>query len=161
MILRRNNKAASQTETADLASALSAAASGPSSATVHATHGSSAALLPKTERWLWALIRQSISKSSLWFSSSAISRQVCVSSYYCSGYIVPSTVSQAPSSPVWWAFPLSTALQFREPTRAALPHLSHKFTISAATIRCRARAHPPPVEPHSTSVSRTLCQRSI
>ena len=45
---RRNNKAASQAETADLASALSeAASSDSSSAPIHATRGASAALLAK------------------------------------------------------------------------------------------------------------------
>jgi hypothetical protein len=48
MSSRRNNKAASQAETADLASALSEAASnGSSSAAMHATRGASAALLAK------------------------------------------------------------------------------------------------------------------
>ena len=45
---RRNNKAATQAETADLVSALSEAASGSSSsAPIHATRGASAALLAK------------------------------------------------------------------------------------------------------------------
>ena len=45
---RRNNKAASQAETADLVSSLSeAASSGSSSAPIHATGGASAALLAK------------------------------------------------------------------------------------------------------------------
>ena len=45
---RRNNKAATQAETADLVSALSeAASSSSSSASIHATRGASAALLAK------------------------------------------------------------------------------------------------------------------
>jgi hypothetical protein len=45
---RRNNKAATQAETADLVSALSeAASSSSSSAPIHATRGASAALLAK------------------------------------------------------------------------------------------------------------------
>ena len=45
---RRNNKAPSQAETADLASALSeAASSGSLSAPIHATRGAAAALLAK------------------------------------------------------------------------------------------------------------------